>query len=58
MIPASDPSDTYLMVLAWNTSRQGRDVALELADRNRANARPSLPNPNKEQSNEPASRAG
>lgn len=39
--PSSDPSDTYLMVLAWNTSRQGRDVALELADRNREQAKPA-----------------
>lgn len=46
MIPASDPSDTYLMVLAWNTSKQGRDVALELADRNRIAAIPIISDKN------------
>lgn len=29
-----DPSDTWLMVEAWNTSPACRDVALELADEN------------------------
>jgi hypothetical protein len=37
----ADHTDTYLMVVAWNTSPTGRAVALDLADRNREQAVPA-----------------
>lgn len=39
----ADPSDTYLMVLAWNASPTARSVALELADRNREQSKSTAP---------------
>ena len=39
----ADPSDTYLMVLAWNASPTARSVARELAGRDREQSKSTAP---------------
>lgn len=37
--PVREPIDFQLMLELWHSGNAGRDVALEMADRNRVNAR-------------------